>query len=103
VRLTYLDTGNAFVQLVEPLDGESAVAQWLDEHGEGVHHLCFGVDDVAAAAAALADGTGGDVTLGTGRGRVSAFVPGPTSHGLRVECTQFRASDDVERTAGYLS
>ena len=100
VRLTYLDAGNAYIQLVEPLDDESAVAQWLEANGEGVHHVCFGVDDVAGAAAAL--GGGGEVTLGTGRGRVSAFVPGEQSHGLRVECTQFRAAEDVTATPGYL-
>ena len=42
VRLTYLDAGNGFIQLVEPLDGTSEVARWLEEHGEGVHHVCFG-------------------------------------------------------------
>ena len=50
MRLTYLDAGNAFLQLVEPLDPASALATWLDEHGEGLHHICFGVDDVPAAA-----------------------------------------------------
>ena len=39
VRLTYLDTGNAFLQLVEPLDAESPLGVWLDKHGEGLHHL----------------------------------------------------------------
>ena len=52
VRLTYLDAGNAYVQLVEPLDGTSPLAAQLDEHGEGLHHVCFGVDDVEAALTA---------------------------------------------------
>ena len=30
VRLTYLDAGNAFVQLVEPLEGDSDLAKWLE-------------------------------------------------------------------------
>ncbi len=49
VRLTYLDAGNCFIQLVEPLSADAELAAWLDAHGEGLHHVCFGVDDVASA------------------------------------------------------
>lgn len=101
VRLTYLDAGNAFLQLVEPLEGESGLAQWLREHGEGLHHICFGVDDVADAVAALSD-DGGPVTLGTGRGRVSGFVTTNHGHGVRIECTEFDRALDVERVPGWL-
>lgn len=100
VRLTYLDAGNAFLQLVEPLDPASALATWLDEHGEGLHHICFGVDDVSAAASALSDGV--PPTLGSGRGRTSAFVTTEASHGVRIECTQFLRNEDVDRVAGWL-
>jgi methylmalonyl-CoA/ethylmalonyl-CoA epimerase len=100
VRLTYLDAGNAFVQLVEPLDPASALGTWLDEQGEGLHHICFGVDDVPAAAAALSDGV--PPTLGSGRGRASAFVTTSDSHGVRIECTQFVRDEDVDRVAGWL-
>ena len=101
VRLTYLDTGNAFLQLVEPLDGDSPLARWLEEHGEGLHHICFGVDDVPAAASALSD-PGADVMLGSGRGRVSAFVSAAASNGVRLECTEFVRSADVDAMPGWL-
>jgi methylmalonyl-CoA/ethylmalonyl-CoA epimerase len=101
VRLTYLDAGNAYVQLVEPLDSDSPLARSLDDHGEGLHHICFGVDDVPAAAAALSD-PGAKVTLGSGRGRVSAFVAAEESNGVRVECTEFDRAVDVEATPGWL-
>jgi methylmalonyl-CoA/ethylmalonyl-CoA epimerase len=100
VRLTYLDTGNAFLQLVEPLDGSSELSTWLDEHGEGLHHICFGVDDVAAAAAALSNGA--EPSFGSGRGRPSAFVATGASHGVRIECTQFLRDQDVDRATGWL-
>jgi methylmalonyl-CoA/ethylmalonyl-CoA epimerase len=100
VRLTYLDAGNAFVQLVEPLDPTSALGRWLDEHGEGLHHICFGVDDVPATAAALGDGV--LPALGSGRGRTSAFVTTDDSHGVRVEFTEFVRDEDVNQIAGWL-
>jgi len=88
VRLTYLDAGSVFVQLVEPMDDVSPVARHLADHGEGLHHIAFGADDVADAAAALADPGAPAVTVGSGRGRPSAFVPGDPHHGVRVEVTQ---------------
>ncbi|MBS1883493.1 MAG: VOC family protein, partial [Actinobacteria bacterium] len=45
-RLTYLDAGNAFIQLVAPLAAGAPIAGHLRRHGEGLHHVCFGVDDV---------------------------------------------------------
>ncbi len=101
VRLTYLDAGNAYVQLVQPLDETSAIAQALARDGEGIHHLCFGADDPVADAAALADE--GTPPAASGRGRVSAFVPGEPTHGVLVECTAFDYGDDVARTPGWLA
>jgi methylmalonyl-CoA/ethylmalonyl-CoA epimerase len=100
VRLTYLDAGNAFIQLVEPLDEDSEIAQWLAANGEGLHHFCFGVDDVPAAIEQLSGRP--PARLGSGRGRISAFLP-DGDHGARIECTEFRRDEDVERTRGYLS
>jgi methylmalonyl-CoA/ethylmalonyl-CoA epimerase len=102
VRLTYLDVGNAFIQLVEPLDADSEVARVLLAEGEGVHHVCFGVRNVAAAIEALSDPHSSRPALGQGRGRVSGFVGGPLRHGLRVECTEFSYDSDVRGVDGWL-
>jgi methylmalonyl-CoA/ethylmalonyl-CoA epimerase len=102
VRLTYLDTGNALVQLVEPLDSGSLLAAHLAEHGEGLHHVCFAVDDVPRAVAELSD-PGAEVVLGNGRGRISSFLTSTDSHGVRIECTEFDGAVDVASSAGFLS
>jgi methylmalonyl-CoA/ethylmalonyl-CoA epimerase len=103
IRLTYLDCGNAFLQLIEPLDPDSQLARWLAEHGEGLHHVAFGVEDAVAAAAALAAEGAPPPTEGQGRGRVSAFVPGEPAHGAVVECTDFVYEEDVEGSPGWLA
>jgi methylmalonyl-CoA/ethylmalonyl-CoA epimerase len=87
-RLVYLDVGPILLQLVAPLRDDAPVAAWLDEHGEGLHHLCFAADDVLGTAAALATPDAGPVTPGSGRGRVSALVPGAPVHGTRLELTE---------------
>jgi methylmalonyl-CoA epimerase len=102
VRLTYLDAGNAFLQLLEPLAPDSDLARFLDERGEGMHHLCFAVDDVAVGAAAMSH-TAVPPTIGGGRGRESAFVPGPVSHGVLLECTAFSYEEDVVARPGWIA
>ena len=87
VRLTYIDAGPVFIQLVEPLDDASPIAAFVAEHGEGLHHIAFAVEDVPGTAAELADPGAPDVTVGSGRGKPSAFVPGDPHHGVRVEVT----------------
>lgn len=44
VRLTHLDMGNVELQLVEPLSSEHPISKFLDERGEGLHHLCWQTD-----------------------------------------------------------
>jgi methylmalonyl-CoA/ethylmalonyl-CoA epimerase len=94
VRLTYVDCGNALIQLLEPT-GDSPLSAALAEKGEGIHHICFSADDVVGAAVAHGDEGAGDPIQGKGRGRGSAFVPGPIHHGVLVEVTEFHP-DDVE-------
>jgi methylmalonyl-CoA/ethylmalonyl-CoA epimerase len=95
-RLTYLDAGGALIQLVQPLNEQAPLWPDLVERGEGLHHICFGVDDVSAAANTLAD-FDVPLKLGSGRGRRSAFIPGNTHHGVLVELTE--ATLPVPRTS----
>jgi len=51
VRLLHLDGGSCQIQLVQPLVEAHPIAAWLKEHGGGLHHLCFYVDDLDQALA----------------------------------------------------
>ena len=100
MRLTYLDAGNMFLQFVEPLDGDSPLTRWLEEHGEGLHHLCFGVDDVATAVGALSD-RASPLCSGTAAA-ASRASSAAGSHGVRIECTEFDRATDVDASPGFL-
>jgi methylmalonyl-CoA/ethylmalonyl-CoA epimerase len=41
--------GLSCVQLLEPLGPDTPVGRFLDRHGEGVHHIGYGVTDITAA------------------------------------------------------
>ena len=49
VRIAFLGVGESRVELVEPTDDTTGVARFLAAKGEGVHHVCYEVPDVAAA------------------------------------------------------
>jgi methylmalonyl-CoA/ethylmalonyl-CoA epimerase len=74
VTTVFVDLPNTKVELIEPLGEKSPIAAFLERHPKGgIHHLCYEVDDVAAAAAALA--AGGARVLGP---------PRPGAHGKPV-------------------
>lgn len=49
MTVVFLDLGNGYLELLEPVDDDGTIARYLDEHGPGIHHLAFATDDVEAA------------------------------------------------------
>ena len=43
----------SYVQLLQPTHPDSPVGRFLERRGEGIHHIGYGVSDVAAALAQL--------------------------------------------------
>ncbi|NLX11092.1 MAG: VOC family protein [Chloroflexi bacterium] len=59
-RLAFFDFGQVQIELIEPDMQPSVWRDYLNEHGESVHHIAFIVKDTGAAVAYLA-GHGIDV------------------------------------------
>jgi methylmalonyl-CoA/ethylmalonyl-CoA epimerase len=53
VRAVALLTGAGRVELLSALDADTPVGRFLERRGEGMHHVAFSVDDVAAELALL--------------------------------------------------
>lgn len=49
VRVAFLPAGRARIELVEPTRSDATMARHLERRGEGIHHLCFEVADLAKA------------------------------------------------------
>ena len=45
-RMAFTELGPVELEIIQPLEGKSIWADFLAEHGEGIHHLRFNVDDV---------------------------------------------------------
>lgn len=46
VKLAFLRVGQVVLEFLEPVGGDSSWAEFLEQHGEGVHHLGFQVTDL---------------------------------------------------------
>jgi len=51
MRMALAMIGDVMWELIQPLDDKSIYAEFLKEHGEGIHHILFEVDDFRGAEA----------------------------------------------------
>ncbi len=71
VTVVFVDVGNTKIELLEPLGEGSPIAAFLAKNpAGGMHHVCYEVDDIAAARDRLA--AGGARVLGDGSPKIGA-------------------------------
>ena len=49
MKMIFLDFGNSYFELLEPIEGDGAIASYLDRKGPGIHHLAIATDDINQA------------------------------------------------------
>ncbi|UCC60063.1 MAG: methylmalonyl-CoA epimerase [Dehalococcoidia bacterium] len=54
IKAAMIMVGDVEIELIEPTNPESGVAKFLEKKGEGIHHICFEVDDVDKELESLA-------------------------------------------------
>lgn len=87
VRVAFLPTANAEIELIQPTTTESGVARFLAKRGEGLHHICLAVESIEAAVQALQNR--GLEVMGepkyNKRGEKYVFVHPKSAHGVLLE------------------
>ena len=53
LRIAFVEISGVKLEFLMPTDKESVVAKFIDKRGEGIHHICFEVDDIEKAASDL--------------------------------------------------
>jgi methylmalonyl-CoA/ethylmalonyl-CoA epimerase len=91
VRTAMIPAGEARIELLEPLSGDSPVGRFLAKRGEGLHHVALQVEDIHAALATLqAQGArliSEEIQVGAG-GHLYFFVHPASAGGVLVEIVQ---------------
>ena len=76
VRMTYIDLGNAKLEVMEPSRPDSPIAKFLERNPKGgIHHFCLGVESVEQATDTLT--AAGVQVLGAGKVQLNV-------HGERI-------------------
>ena len=53
LKVVKVGGGDPVLELLEPLEGEPVISKFLASKGEGIHHVCFEVEDIRGAIAEL--------------------------------------------------
>ncbi len=91
VRTAVLACGESFVELLEPIHLLSPIQKFLDQKGEGVHHLCFEVDDLEGKLRELTASSIQVIDMVPCRGlenRKIAFLHPKSTHGVLIELVE---------------
>jgi methylmalonyl-CoA/ethylmalonyl-CoA epimerase len=97
VEEAMLQVAGSYIQLLTPTTPTSPVARFLERHGEGLHHVGYRVDDVAAVLATLsAEGARliDSAPRPGSRGTMVAFVHPKASFGTLIELVEEPRSAD---------
>ncbi len=96
MRVTFAPMGPIRLELVQVVEGECLYAEFLREHGEGVHHLGFEVADLEKEVA-NAEEQGLEMICHLKMVGIMAFAhfdPGKTN-GARIELVQENVRDRI--------
>lgn len=102
VRIAFLGVGESKVELVQPTDETTGVARFLAKQGEGFHHVCFEVANLAEELTRL--GIDGVELIDTAPRRGAegpvAFLHPRSCHGVLVELIE-AAGGPAWKALGY--
>ena len=90
VRIAFLPIGDCEIELVEPTAADSGVARFLEKRGEGLHHICFEVEDIEAALQDLAAKGVRLIDRQPRQGAIGrvAFLHPKSAHGVLIELVE---------------
>ena len=91
VRLVMVAVGESRLELLEPTSEDSVIAKFLAKRGEGLHHVCLRVPDLAVAVEKLKqDGVrlvSDEIKIGAG-GHRYIFVHPASAGGVLLELAE---------------
>lgn len=91
VKVTFLPVGESTLELVEPINPNSATAKFIDSRGEGIHHICVEVEDIGSVLKSMAEKGVNLIDKEPRRGahnKMVAFVHPKSTKGVLLELAQ---------------
>ncbi|MBA4423496.1 MAG: methylmalonyl-CoA epimerase [Syntrophus sp. (in: bacteria)] len=93
-KIAFFPLEGCTIELIEPMDPESPAAKFIQKRGEGIHHICLGVENIEEA---LRDYEAKGIELlnktprRTQDGRLIAFLNPKSTNGVLIELEEIGA------------
>jgi methylmalonyl-CoA/ethylmalonyl-CoA epimerase len=85
MKIGFIPVGDSSIELLQDVSGSSSIKKFLDNNGEGIHHIAFEVDDIEQAVAELKE-----------KGvRLIDEKPRPGAHGMHVAFMHPKATHGI--------
>jgi methylmalonyl-CoA epimerase len=93
-KIAFFPLGDSTIELIEAMDPSSPVAKYIQKRGEGIHHICFGVENVEAALRHF-EAQGIELLnkqpRRTENGDLIAFLNPKSTNGILIELVEMKA------------
>jgi len=93
-KIAFFPVDGCTIELIEPMDPSSPAAKFIQKRGEGIHHICLGVENVEAALRHY-ESLGIELLNKTPRktqdGRIIAFLNPRSTNGVLIELEEIGA------------
>lgn len=92
MKVVMLPVGDVLIELLAPIDNQGVMAKFLEKRGEGIHHVCFEVENIEEALQELS-ARGIDLVDKTPREGVEgkiAFLHPKSTNGVLTEIVEVR-------------
>jgi methylmalonyl-CoA/ethylmalonyl-CoA epimerase len=85
MKIGFIPVGDSSIELLQDVSGSSSIKKFLDNNGEGIHHIAFEVDDIEQAVAELKE-----------KGvKLVDEQPRPGAHGMHVAFMHPKATHGI--------
>src|SRR5688572_21910208 len=96
VRVAVLPAGDSRIELLEPTAPDSPIQKFLEKRGEGVHHLCFQVENIQRKIEELKFASLQLISMSSENGlegRRIAFLHPKSTHGVLIELVEWEPDE----------
>lgn len=95
IKVSLVQVGGAVIELLQPIGNEGVMAKFLEKHGEGIHHICYEVENINAVIDSVK--TNGIQVLGEpqmGAEGISVFLHPRNTFGVLTEFVEKEKGKD---------
>lgn len=90
-KVCFFSIGDTCLELVQSVKKDGEIATYIDEKGEGLHHIAFEVEDVKSSLQKITDRSGQGIDIEPRKGSndtLIAFLDSKDNYGMRIELVE---------------